>query len=348
MKLIGWTDFDDNTYERVDKNFEIYIFLIVAHMRKYGLQFGGDYHQFGKYGAPYFDNGKKYCTSLRSWGSLMVEVLNIPPRYNELGYNYNYVDWSGLFETDEELCVYPLNDSHPHEISMTDNRWPKRGEDDEYINEFERILNMIYEDEDTQMIKEAVDQISITTKQYEEGKRIRSQITSKQREEYYKREYQERANRWGRPIRTICSSTEEKIFKPLMPGFRIESEESLNQLNKEERKRYNEELLQWLADFTCETVSIVDSICGETRILKPSPPRLKNERKSILDWDGTINYNCFKDTDFDLEAVDRHIDENVFQKVADFLGDQITLVVPTTKEKRTFEPSASGLSELGI
>ena len=120
MKLLGWTNWNDEDFEDIgDEGF--YEPLIIEYMKEHGLRFSGDYHQHGEFGVPYFDNGKKYATSLRSWGALMAEVLNIPPVYETRGYiesngkkvtpnkyetsiNYNYCSWA-WYDADEP--VYP-------------------------------------------------------------------------------------------------------------------------------------------------------------------------------------------------------------------------------------------------
>ncbi|MCI8810602.1 MAG: hypothetical protein HFF84_10900 [Oscillibacter sp.] len=38
----------------------------VLHLRYHGIKFSGIYHQKGRYGVPYFDNGKKLCLDILS------------------------------------------------------------------------------------------------------------------------------------------------------------------------------------------------------------------------------------------------------------------------------------------
>ena len=49
----------------------------VSYLRCHGIKFSGIYHQAGRYGVPYFDNGKKLCLDNQSWGYLMEEVLEM-------------------------------------------------------------------------------------------------------------------------------------------------------------------------------------------------------------------------------------------------------------------------------
>jgi predicted thioesterase len=109
MKLIGYTNWHDPRYAEIEDRAEEDVAwnLTVARMKRQGLQFPGDYHQNGPLGAHVFDNGKKLCISLRAWGSLMAEVLELPAS-KELGRNMSYCEWA-WFVPDEEI-VSPSED----------------------------------------------------------------------------------------------------------------------------------------------------------------------------------------------------------------------------------------------
>ena len=92
MELIGFTSWHDENYkfigdfedENLEENeiqwmkYEVTMAAwkaTVSYLRCHGIKFSGIYHQKGRYGVPYFDNGKKLCLDSQSWGYLMEEVL---------------------------------------------------------------------------------------------------------------------------------------------------------------------------------------------------------------------------------------------------------------------------------
>lgn len=94
MELIGFTSWHDENYKFIgdleDENLgenEIQEMkyeetmaawkATVSYLRCHGIKFSGIYHQEGRYGVPYFDNGKKLCLDIQSWGYLMEEVLEM-------------------------------------------------------------------------------------------------------------------------------------------------------------------------------------------------------------------------------------------------------------------------------
>jgi len=77
-------------------------------MKEMGLKYTGTYHQRGKHGAPYFDNGKKLCYSLRCWGGLMAEVMNIEG-------DMAYAQWA-WWNPEEE--VFPYDDGSFDETNI--------------------------------------------------------------------------------------------------------------------------------------------------------------------------------------------------------------------------------------
>jgi len=94
LKVAGWTDRGDRRFEELDGTEEWVQAreALVEHMRVKGYRFDGTYHQNGNYGVPYFDNGKKFCLGLRSWGGFMAEVLELD---NSDGMAYCDYAWSG-------------------------------------------------------------------------------------------------------------------------------------------------------------------------------------------------------------------------------------------------------------
>jgi hypothetical protein len=100
-KVAGWTRFKDEKYEKLETAEEWILArdALVKYMREKGIKFDGHHHQNGYDGVPVFDNGKKYCVSLRSWGALMSEVLEYD---NSDGMAYCNWAWS-----DDDTPVYP-------------------------------------------------------------------------------------------------------------------------------------------------------------------------------------------------------------------------------------------------
>ena len=81
MKIIKWSNWDDDYVDRYAKNNghlpfysdEQYDCVITA-IREAGYKFSGDYHQNGDYGTPYFDNGIPFVLSQREWGDVMAKA----------------------------------------------------------------------------------------------------------------------------------------------------------------------------------------------------------------------------------------------------------------------------------
>ena len=65
----------------------------MEYMKAHNLRFTGEYHQYGKRGAPYFDTGQKLCLSMRTWGALMAEALYLPKDEKE-GQDMSYCKWA--------------------------------------------------------------------------------------------------------------------------------------------------------------------------------------------------------------------------------------------------------------
>jgi len=85
MKLIGFTNWHDERYEAIEDFTEedLACDIVVQHMKENNLKFSGNYHQRGEFGTPYFDTNKKLCLSLRCWGALMTQVLDIKNDEND-------------------------------------------------------------------------------------------------------------------------------------------------------------------------------------------------------------------------------------------------------------------------
>lgn len=104
MTLLGFTNWHDEKYTRIedDAEWEIARAVTVQHMKTHDLRFTGDYHQNGERGAPYFDTGKKLCMSMRAWGSLMTEVMDIP-KEEANGRDMSYCEWAWVANEGEEV-----------------------------------------------------------------------------------------------------------------------------------------------------------------------------------------------------------------------------------------------------
>ena len=75
----------------------------VSYLRCHGIKFSGIYHQEGRYGVPYFDNGKKLCIDNQSWGYLMEEVLEMKQDCIE---DMPWCKWSYWAEPNEFVLPY--------------------------------------------------------------------------------------------------------------------------------------------------------------------------------------------------------------------------------------------------
>ena len=104
MMLLGFTNWKDEKHKGIEDNAELDGAWVatVHYMKAHGLRFTGDYHQNGKNGAPYFDTGKKLCLSMRAWGALMAEVLDIPKDEKD-GRDMSYCKWAWWANSDEQI-----------------------------------------------------------------------------------------------------------------------------------------------------------------------------------------------------------------------------------------------------
>ena len=104
MKLLGFTNWHDEEYQRIENQAEeeTACEITVQYMRRHGYKFTGSYHQYGERGAPYFDTNQKLCLSMRGWGALMAQVLELPKDMSDkLGIDMSYCQWAWLDEPEE-------------------------------------------------------------------------------------------------------------------------------------------------------------------------------------------------------------------------------------------------------
>lgn len=78
-KIIGWTHYNAN-YKSYDSDMRSQIDwanaeqAVVDEIRRNRYKFGGNYHQYGLYGCPVFDDHTVFMVSMRHWGSIMARV----------------------------------------------------------------------------------------------------------------------------------------------------------------------------------------------------------------------------------------------------------------------------------
>ena len=109
MELLGFTNWHDKKYQVIDNQPEADMAyeITVQHMKQHGYKFTGNYHQYGKLGTPYFSTNQKLCLSMRSWGTLMAQVLDLPEDISEkLGLDMSYCHWlRGLLIQRRRFCL---------------------------------------------------------------------------------------------------------------------------------------------------------------------------------------------------------------------------------------------------
>lgn len=78
-KIIGWTHYNAN-YKSYDFDARSQIEwanaeqAVVDEIRRKRYKFGGNYHQYGLYGCPVFEDHTVFMVSMRHWGSIMARV----------------------------------------------------------------------------------------------------------------------------------------------------------------------------------------------------------------------------------------------------------------------------------
>lgn len=95
LKVIGWTSYDDNTYEAVEATNAIYN-AVLDEVVKNDYLFSGYHHQEYDYCCPVLNTGKRVLFSQRGFGGLMAEAH---------GYN-------GIY--DYSLFAYPVDMDPKH------------------------------------------------------------------------------------------------------------------------------------------------------------------------------------------------------------------------------------------
>lgn len=92
MKVTGWTDWSDETYEELpDHLYEEAYGVVAAELSLRGYKFTGCYHQNGDYGVPIIDDKWKFTASQRTWGGIMVDAY---PCEIDDSDNMGYVVWA--------------------------------------------------------------------------------------------------------------------------------------------------------------------------------------------------------------------------------------------------------------
>lgn len=96
-KVVKWTHWEDSRYPEVKwignwDDMRAYEMAIIEAIREHGYRMKGESHQRHPYGVPVFDDGTRYETTFRRWGSLMAEALGIEGEHA-------YVTWA--------FCVPP-------------------------------------------------------------------------------------------------------------------------------------------------------------------------------------------------------------------------------------------------
>lgn len=93
MKITGWTSFEDEQYQDIDKmthdEFIEATDLVVNEIRSHGYKFHGGRHQEGY--CPIIDDKWLYGVSMRSWGAIMQRAYDLP---NEDGLGYVIWAWT--------------------------------------------------------------------------------------------------------------------------------------------------------------------------------------------------------------------------------------------------------------
>lgn len=106
FEVIGWTNYDDETYPEHQGDFGAVEFAVAEAIRRGGYRFGGDTHQGAETGTPVLNDGTRACFSFREWGYLMAEALSLEgpdgPAYMEW-----YMDLEKELSGDVELVLPP-------------------------------------------------------------------------------------------------------------------------------------------------------------------------------------------------------------------------------------------------
>ena len=72
--------------------------IVIECVRKNGFKFGGNYHQYGKFGMPLFDIGAVFFVSMRHWGGIMYKAWHTDDDcwgYCQYAWEYDMLDSGG-------------------------------------------------------------------------------------------------------------------------------------------------------------------------------------------------------------------------------------------------------------
>lgn len=102
MKIISWEKYDPDKYEGFEGTEKALADEeVVKEIKKNRYLFDGEYHQYGEHGAPVFDNGKQFVTTMRSWGEIMKEC------YPDLLESYIEMAWGWYNGQIKDKIKYP-------------------------------------------------------------------------------------------------------------------------------------------------------------------------------------------------------------------------------------------------
>lgn len=78
-KIIGWTKYNENhrTFESSPEDPMLWANAeqaVINEIRRKGYKFGGNYHQYGEFGCPVFEDHRVFMVSMRHWGDIMSRV----------------------------------------------------------------------------------------------------------------------------------------------------------------------------------------------------------------------------------------------------------------------------------
>ena len=69
-----WDRLREKHPEDCNRLFEEAEQVVIECIRKNAFKFGGSYHQCGKFGMPFFDDGTVFFVTMRHWGSIMYKA----------------------------------------------------------------------------------------------------------------------------------------------------------------------------------------------------------------------------------------------------------------------------------
>lgn len=106
FQVIGWTDFQDETYPEHDGESGAVDRAVVDALREGGYRFDGAAHQYQDSGTPVLSDGTRACYSMRAWGATMADALSVP---NDDGMAYMdwYIDEEDLLREEPKFVLPP-------------------------------------------------------------------------------------------------------------------------------------------------------------------------------------------------------------------------------------------------